>query len=141
MRHVFQVAAMKKLSTCVLAMLLAAAMWSQSVSAAQPEQVACYDYAEGGPSFIKTPGKCVFMKNGEFASAFSVYVTDMKSWKHWGAPKATVEGTARANQGFATKVKVRLSKVRNRCGRRVYTKAEFTFPETDSKSDLRLYPC
>lgn len=109
--------------------------------AAQAEEVACYDYLKGGPSFKKKPTKCVFMKNGESAGAYSVYVEDMKSWKHWGAPKTKVEGTARANMGFATPVKVRLSKIQDRCGRRVYTKARFEFPKLDGHSSFRLYPC
>ena len=132
---------MKRLLVCGAALLLVTAASSQLVGAAQSEQVACYEYTKGGPSFKKKPNKCVFMKNGEYASAYSVYVTGMKSWKHWGAPKTTVKGTARANGGSSSRVKVRLSKIQNRCGRRVYTKATFYYPEFNNSSDFRLYPC
>lgn len=108
---------------------------------AQPEEVACWDWSKYGPSFKKKPGKCVFMKNREEAGAYSVYVDSMDSWKNWGAPKTRVVGISRANGGFSTKAKVRLSKIQDRCGRRVYTKATFTFPEIGGKSSLRLYPC
>ncbi len=55
----------------------------------------------------------------------------MKRWHHWGRPTAKVNGIARGNMGFKARVTVRLSKLNNRCGQRVYTVAKFKYHHYD----------
>ena len=114
----------------------------EAVVAAQSEVVGCWNYLQDQPAFKKRPNECVFMRNGESTYDQSVYVTDMQNWKRWGRPTTKVEGTFRGKMGFKTRIKVRLSKVRNRCGQRVYTKARFTVPAFDPDTgSFRLYSC
>jgi hypothetical protein len=113
----------------------------EAQTAASGERVGCWNYARFQVGFKKKPRKCVFMRNGGTSYADSIYVTDMKNWTRWGRPTTKVKGINRANMGATARVKIRLSKVRNRCGQRVYTKIKFRYPKYKSGGSFRLYSC
>jgi hypothetical protein len=109
-------------------------------AAARSEQVACFHYPNTQVSFKTKPRRCLFMKRGERRGKHAVGVKSMR-WKRWGRPTARARGKAIGVNGFTTPAKVALSKLRNDCGRRVYSKVRIRFPEFKMSRSYRLDTC
>jgi hypothetical protein len=103
------------------------------------------DYPEpvgnGNGQIRKKPPKCKFIKRGEVAEFAAVEVKSL-SWKGWGNRKAVGSGNnCSPMAGTCTRVKVRLSMVRERCGRRVYSTVKFRFPKFNNTAGFKLWTC
>ena len=102
--------------------------------------VACANDFLTQVSFKKKPKKCRLLRQGG-RSESEVQDTGSLKWKHWGRPHARAKGNGFVNMLGATPIKVQLSKIRNRCGHRVYTKAKVRYLELDSGGSFRLDAC
>lgn len=137
----------------VLSMLTTAALLATRAdpSPAAPGNkpaVLCWnkDYPEpvgSGDAQVRTkPRKCRWIKRGEASNAAAVQAVSIK-WKRWGKRKAKGVGkNCSPMLGRCVKVKVRLTKPKEHCGRRVFSKARFKFGGgTAPDPDFKLYTC
>jgi hypothetical protein len=93
------------------------------------------------PHYRKEPRKCTFHKRGEpLANAWFVHTHD-NHWHQWGQRRARGRGKAVASMTGDTPVRIRLFRPRFRCGRRVFTRARFYYPEFNRGSKIALDLC
>ena len=139
-RRIIRFLAVAALTAALTAILAADA------TAASKTRVACWNKKypfepNAEPVFRKRPNRCVFVKRGEFANAFTVEAKSI-GWKRWRSGQARGKGKDFIGMGVGFEiVRIRLSKPVSRCGRRVFSKAHFRFPAFDSGGGFRLDTC
>lgn len=126
---------------CLLAAILLVGL--APAADARSKRVGCFKQtfpAPGEkPKFRKKPSKCIFIDkdglNSPVPPSRSVQVTENVRWSNWGGRRAKGrgQGYVGSNQ-FPVQIRITLSKPKKRCGRKVYSKAEFRFPQSGAET-------
>lgn len=98
-----------------------------------------------GPSqYRRTPSRCLFLKRGEVALAFSVNVESLR-WRNWGGKRAVGVGkTCSAMSNTCSRVEVTLDQKvlpSNRCSRTSIRRLTSTTRTATTAPDMPLYTC
>lgn len=136
--------------TMAVILALAATFVPSTVGSADSQDstaVLCWnkDYpppvGNSGPTIRREPKSCSLFKKGESANAYAVHSLGL-SWKNWGASRTTGTGFVIVPmQGDKTPIKLTLSKPVTDCGRTVYSKASFQYPEFNGGANFRIWTC
>jgi hypothetical protein len=132
----------------LLAMLLAGPL---PEAEAGSKRVGCFKTSfpspRDKPAFRKKPRKCVYIDKSALSvpvpPAFAVQTTQNMRWTSWGGRVAKGRGKGfSGNQNFPQQIRVTLSRPTKRCGRKVYSRAKFVFPQNGfRKGPLKLPTC
>ena len=99
---------------------------SMASSAREPKVICITELGDPGfGAYRYKPGQCTFGERGEPAYGYSTTPTSSMRWKRWGNRKTVGHGRVGISTVGAERVKVILSRKRERCGREVYTHARF----------------
>ena len=112
---------------------------------AEQVRVVCVKYdGTGGHAFklhVK-PRKCTWVVRGDEPFGYNTVDMARIDWKSWGSRRARGRGKFLVNMAGPIPGRVKLSKPRAGCnGRPSFTKATFYYPQTGSKTDMRLDAC
>jgi hypothetical protein len=145
-RHLRTIGLVGAVGAGLLALLLPgrAAPTSHASSSARAHgrtKVVCVDEDSFDHDAKFRPHHCIFHKrHAPNAEAFFVR-TKHDHWKVWRHRRARGRGIATASMTGDTRVKIRLFHPVTRCGRRVFSKAHFRFPEFHSGRTVKLSTC
>jgi hypothetical protein len=99
------------------------------------------------PAFRKKPSKCVYIDKGALSlpvpPTSAVQTTKDVRWRSWGGRTAKGRGMGfSGTRDFPIQIRITLSRPVKRCGRKVYSKAKFFFPQTKvEKGPFKLRTC
>lgn len=112
-------------AAAVVALAWAGALEAQAAPR-EPKVICITEF--GDPGFGKyrdKPRECIFGERGEPAFGYTTTSTSKMRWKRWGNRRTVGHGRVGISTVGAERVRVILSKKRERCGRQVYTHARF----------------
>lgn len=98
------------------------------------------------PIFSKRPRRCVFIAAGAIGfptpPSFAIQQIIKIHWKQWGKRRAKGRGKGyTSDRRQPVPVTIRLTKPRNRCGHRAFTRAEFAYEYGIPAEPLNLPAC
>jgi hypothetical protein len=127
---------------CIAAVAIAAPTGIAAGKRSGSTKVVCISGRDQHREYKRKPTRCTFHKHGEpMAEAFFVR-TRHDHWHVWHRSHARGKGRDVTPMGQSRPpVRIRLSDPVERCGHRVFSKAHFFFPRTDSGSTMRLDVC
>ena len=107
---------------------------SSAASAPREPKVVCVtSYQPPRGVYRYKPSKCEFHKRGEYPiAAYATASVKSMNWKRWGGSRASGKGKFVVNMVGPVPARVRLSKKREVCGLRVYTKLRITWEKPEA---------
>jgi hypothetical protein len=119
---------------------------SGAAGTASKPKVLCWNnnYPEDGPADVRAkPKKCSLYADGQVTEIAAVHMRKLR-WKNWGGPSAVAKGEfiqPMDPDNPWNPIRVRLKRVVEDCGRRVYSKAVFSVPGVGGKTGYPIWTC